>query len=83
MMALVHTYQPQMRPVERELVQGIGMLSRIQQDVTKKRVMLRPSVEKRAQELAQAKADYRVFESFVEEAVRQDIDAVFSRLFSR
>jgi DNA-binding helix-hairpin-helix protein with protein kinase domain len=82
-MALVHTYQPQMRPVERELMQGIGRLSRIQQDVTKKRVMLRPSVEKRAQELAQARADYRVFESAVEEAVRRDIRSVSSWLFLR
>jgi DNA-binding helix-hairpin-helix protein with protein kinase domain len=83
MMALVHTYQPQMRPVERELMQGIGRLSRIQQDVTKKRVMLRPSVEKRAQELAQARADYRVFESAAEEAVRRDIQSLDARLFSR
>jgi DNA-binding helix-hairpin-helix protein with protein kinase domain len=82
-MALVHTYQPQMRPVERELMQGIGRLSRIQQDVTKKRVMLRPSVEKRAQELAQARADYRVFESAVEEAIRRDLQALDARLFSR
>ncbi|MFA6332685.1 MAG: hypothetical protein WCX22_07035 [Methanoregula sp.] len=81
--ALVHRYQPQMRPVERELVQGIGRLSRIQQDVMKKRVMLRPSVEKRAQELAQAKADYRIFESAVEEAIRQDIQTASKRLFSR
>ncbi|MDD1687004.1 hypothetical protein [Methanoregula sp.] len=81
--ALVHRFQPQMRPVERELVQGIARLSRIQQDVSKKRVMLRPSVEKRAQELAQAKADYRIFESAVEEAIRQDIQAISKRLFSR
>ncbi|MDD4136901.1 MAG: hypothetical protein PHT99_03280 [Methanoregula sp.] len=82
-LSLVHTYQPQMRPVERELVQGIARLSHIQQDVIKKRVMLRPAVEKRAQELAKAKADYRVFESATEEAVRRDIRAVSSRLFSR
>jgi DNA-binding helix-hairpin-helix protein with protein kinase domain len=82
-MALVHTYQPQMRPVERELVQGIGRLSRLQQDIAKKRVALRPSVEKRAQELAQARADYRVFESVAEEAIRRDIQAIHKRLFSR
>ncbi len=82
--ALVHKYQPQMRPVERELVQGIGRLSRIQQDVMRKRVVLRPSLEKRAQELAQATADYRVFGSFVEDAVRQDVRSILSsRLFSR
>ncbi|MDD1694521.1 MAG: hypothetical protein LUQ71_07335, partial [Methanoregula sp.] len=44
--ALVHKYQPQMRPVERELLQGTARLSRIQQDVLKKRVMLRQPVEK-------------------------------------
>ncbi|MDD1693574.1 MAG: hypothetical protein LUQ71_02500, partial [Methanoregula sp.] len=76
-------YQPQMRPVERELLQGTARLSRIQQDVLKKRVMLRQPVEKKAQELAQAKADYRVFESIAEEAVRRDIDTICSRIFSR
>jgi DNA-binding helix-hairpin-helix protein with protein kinase domain len=81
--ALVHKFQPQMKPVERELVQGIGRLSRIQQDVLKKRVMLRPGVEKRAQDLAQARADYRVFANSVEEAVMRDIDAVFTRIFAR
>ena len=82
-MALVHTYQPQMRPVERELMQGIGRLSRLQQDILKKRIALRPAVEKRAQELAQARADYRVFESVAEEAIRRDIQALHKRLFSR
>jgi chemotaxis regulatin CheY-phosphate phosphatase CheZ len=81
--ALVHQYQPLMKPVERELVQGIGRLSRIQQDVLKKRVLLRPNVEKRAQELAQARADYRVFAGGVEEAVMRDIDAVLTRIFAR
>jgi len=80
---LVHKYQPLMKPVERELVQGIGRLSRIQQDVLKKRVMLRPSVEKRAQELAQARADYRVFAGGVVDAVWRDIDAVLTRIFAR
>jgi len=82
--ALVHKYQPQMRPVEAELVQGIRRLARIQQDVIKKRVTLRAAVEKRARELAQAKADYRVFESDVEEAIRKDIQKILnSPLFSR
>jgi DNA-binding helix-hairpin-helix protein with protein kinase domain len=80
---LVHKYQPLMKPVERELVQGIGRLSRIQQDVLKKRVLLRPGVEKRAQDLAQARADYRVFANSVEEAVIRDIDAIFTRIFAR
>jgi DNA-binding helix-hairpin-helix protein with protein kinase domain len=81
--ALVHRFQPQMRPVERELMQGIARLSRIQQDVIKKRVLLRPPVEKRAQELAQAKADYRIFESATEEAIRRDLKSVSTMLFSR
>jgi hypothetical protein len=81
--ALVHKYQPLMKPVERELVQGTGRLSRIQQDVLKKRVLLRPSVEKRAQELAQARADYRVFAGGVTDAVLRDIDAALKRIFSR
>jgi len=81
--ALVHRFQPQMRPVERELLQGIARLSRIQQDVLKKRILLRPQVEKRAQELAQAKADYRIFESPTEEAIRRDFQSVRARLFSR
>jgi len=73
-----------MKPVGREVARGISRLSRIQQDVIKKRVMLRPSVEKRAQELAQATEDYRVFGSFVEDAVRQDVRSILSsRLFSR
>jgi len=73
-----------MRPVESELVQGIRRLSHIQQDVAKKRILLRSSVEKRAKELAQAKADYRVFESVVEEEIRKDIQSVLnSRIFSR
>ncbi|MDD1694317.1 MAG: hypothetical protein LUQ71_06290, partial [Methanoregula sp.] len=81
---LVHKYQPQMRPVEAELVQGIHRLSRIQQDVMKKRAILRSSVEKRAKELAQARADYRVFESDVEEAIRKDIQKIInSPIFSR
>jgi DNA-binding helix-hairpin-helix protein with protein kinase domain len=81
--ALVHRFQPQMRPVERELMQGIARLSRIQQDVIKKRVLLRQPVEKRAQELAQAKADYRVFESAAEEAIRRDLKSISAMLFSR
>jgi DNA-binding helix-hairpin-helix protein with protein kinase domain len=81
--ALVHKYQPQMRPVEAELVQGIRRLVRIQQDILKKRVILRAPVEKRARELAQARADYRPFESDVEEAVRRDIEAVIRRISFR
>ncbi len=81
--ALVHKYQPQMRPVEAELVQGIHRLARIQQDVLKKRVSLRAPVEKRAKELAQARADYRPFESDIEEAIRRDIETLIRRIVAR
>jgi DNA-binding helix-hairpin-helix protein with protein kinase domain len=82
--ALVHKYQPQIRPVEAELVQGIHRLARIREDVVKKRLTLRAPVEKRARELAQAKADYRPFESDVEDAIRKDLQKIAnSPLFSR
>jgi DNA-binding helix-hairpin-helix protein with protein kinase domain len=82
-LALVHRFQPQMRPVESEIQQGTRRLARIQQDIVKKRVILRPQVERRARDLAQATADYRVFESSVEEALRQDFRAIEKRIFSR
>ena len=72
-----------MRPVEAELVQGIHRLARIQQDVVKKRVSLRAPVEKRAKELAQARADYRPFESDIEEAIRRDIETLIRRIVAR
>lgn len=82
--SLVHRYQPQMRPVEAELVQGIRRLARIQQDVQKKRVILRAPIEKRARELAQARADYRPFESGIGEAIRRDIQKITGfPIFSR
>jgi DNA-binding helix-hairpin-helix protein with protein kinase domain len=72
-MALVHRHQPMMKPVERELVHGTLKLRRIQEDITKKRILLRPAVEKRARELAQAEADYEVFSRTPDELIKRDI----------
>ena len=68
--ALVHKYQPLMKPVERELVQGIRRLPHLREEIVRKRGLLRPAVEKRAQELAQAASDYQVFEGLPEESIR-------------
>lgn len=74
--ALVHKYQPQIKPVERELKTGAAKLRRIQEEVQKKRLTLRPLVEKRAKELAQAEADYEVFARTIEEMVAGDVRRV-------
>jgi len=74
--ALIHKYQPMMKPVERELKQGIARLHRIEDDIQKKRITLRPSVEKRARDLAQAEADFEVFGRTVEELIRRDIEVL-------
>jgi DNA-binding helix-hairpin-helix protein with protein kinase domain len=71
--ALIHKYQPMMKPVERDLKLGILKLHRTQEDITKKRLTLRPAVEKRARELAQAEADYEVFSRTPEELIKQEI----------
>lgn len=75
-LSLIHKYQPMMKPVERDLVQGIRKLRRVQDDIIKKRSLLRPTVERRAKELAQAEADFDVFSRIPEELVRQEIDRV-------
>jgi len=71
---LIHQYQPMIKPVERELLQGTLKLHRIQQDIIKKRVTLRPAVEKRARELAQAEADFEIFRRTPEELIMTEID---------
>ncbi|MCK9580287.1 MAG: hypothetical protein M0Q92_07530 [Methanoregula sp.] len=78
MQALIHKYQPRMKPVERELKIGTLKLRRIQEDVVKKRITLRPAIEKRARELAQAQADYEVFGRTIEEMALQDIRRIFN-----
>ena len=70
---LIQKYQPMMKPVERELMQGIAKLHRIQEDILKKRVTLRPAIEKRARELAQAEADFEVFRNTPEEPIRREV----------
>ncbi len=71
--ALIHKYQPMMKPVERDLQHGIPKLRRIQEDILKKRLTLRVAVEKRARELAQAEADFEVFRHTPEELIREEI----------
>ncbi len=72
--ALIHKYQPMMKPVERDLKAGTLKLHRIQADIVRKRITLRPAVEKRARELAQAVADFEIFSRTPEELIRQEID---------
>jgi DNA-binding helix-hairpin-helix protein with protein kinase domain len=72
--ALIHQYQPLMRPVERDLTRGILKLQKVQGDILKKRVLIRPEIEKRARELAQAEADFEVFARTPEELIRRDIE---------
>ena len=71
---LIQKFQPQMKPVERELKQGIAKLRWIQEDIQRKRIALRPAMEKGAKELAQAQADFDVFSQTPEETIRRDID---------
>jgi DNA-binding helix-hairpin-helix protein with protein kinase domain len=77
--ALIHKFQPMMKPVERELKTGIAKLHRIEDDVQKKRIALRPAVEKKAKELSQAEADFEVFGAAMEESIRRDIEGLFVR----
>ncbi len=71
--ALVRQYQPQMRPVEREIRVGTIRLRRIRDDIQKKRLTLRAPVERRAKDLAKAEADFSVFSRTMEEMVAGDI----------
>jgi len=59
--ALIHKFQPRMRPIERELRLGIETLHEIQQKTLKARTRFQPMVEKSARDLAQAQADMEVF----------------------
>ena len=74
---LIHKYQPMIKPVERDLLQGTLKLHRIQEDILKKRITLRPAIEKRARDLAQAEADFEVFSRTPEEMIRQEIIGLF------
>ncbi|MFA5221129.1 MAG: hypothetical protein WC391_02440 [Methanoregula sp.] len=59
--ALVHTFQPRIRPVERDLQAGRENLHQIQQTIINNRIRFQPAVEKSAKSLAQAQADLRIF----------------------
>jgi DNA-binding helix-hairpin-helix protein with protein kinase domain len=72
----IHKYQPMIRPVERDLMHGTLKLRRIQEDILKKRITLRPAVEKRARELAQAEADFDIFSRTPEELIRREINGI-------
>jgi hypothetical protein len=80
---VIHKYQPMIKPVERDLLLGIPKLQRRQQDIIKKRVSLRPAVEKRARELAKAEADFEVFSRTPEELILKEIDGIILPLVSR
>ena len=58
-LALIHTFQPRLKPVERELQSGIERIIRVQQEIMHKRATLKPIVEKSAQELAQAETNVK------------------------
>jgi DNA-binding helix-hairpin-helix protein with protein kinase domain len=75
--ALIHKFQPMIKPVERDLKVGTIKLHRIQEDIIKKRTTLRPAIEKRARELAQAEADFEVFSRTPEELIKKEIDGIF------
>ena len=57
---LIHTFQPKIRPVEREILSGVERLYSIQQKILKNRAKFQPIVEKSAHELAQAHANLSV-----------------------
>jgi DNA-binding helix-hairpin-helix protein with protein kinase domain len=54
---LIHTFQPKIRPVEREILAGIERLYTIQQKILKTRTKFQPVIEKSARDLAQAHAN--------------------------
>jgi hypothetical protein len=58
-MALIHTFQPRLKPVERELQLGIDNLVRVHQEIMRNRAKLQPLVEKSAKELSQAEANVK------------------------
>ncbi|MFA5331265.1 MAG: hypothetical protein WC342_02695 [Methanoregula sp.] len=58
---LIHTFQPKIKPVERDLLIGVEKLQSIQQKVFKNRAKFQPLVEKSAKDLAQARANLSVF----------------------
>jgi len=58
---LIHTFQPRIRPVEREFLTGIENLHAVQQKILRNRAKFQPVIEKSARDLAQAEANFSVF----------------------
>jgi hypothetical protein len=58
-LALIHTFQPRLKPVERELQSGIDNLVRIHREIIHNRAKFQPLVEKSAKELSQAEANVK------------------------
>jgi len=58
-LALIHTFQPKLKPVERELQSGIDKLIRTHQEILHNRAKFQHLVEKSAKELSQAEANVR------------------------
>jgi DNA-binding helix-hairpin-helix protein with protein kinase domain len=58
---LIHTFQPRIRPVEREFLMGVENLHAIQQKILRNRAKFQPVIEKSARDLAQAEANFSVF----------------------
>ncbi|MFY9801270.1 MAG: hypothetical protein WAK10_08485 [Methanoregula sp.] len=58
-MALIHRFQPRLKPVERELQSGINQLIRTHREILYNRAKFQPLVEKSAKELSQAEVNVR------------------------
>jgi len=58
---LIHTFQPRIRPVEREFLLGVENLHAIQQKILRNRAKFQSVIEKSARDLAQAEANFSVF----------------------
>ncbi len=58
-MALIHRFQPRLKPVERELQSGINQLIRTHQEILYNRAKYQPLVEKSAKELSQAEVNVK------------------------
>jgi DNA-binding helix-hairpin-helix protein with protein kinase domain len=58
---LIHTFQPKIRPVEHEILSGVEKLYSTQQKILVNRTKFQPVIEKSAKDLAQAYANFSVF----------------------
>ena len=74
LLPLIQKYQPLMKPVEREMKAGVANLRNVDENIRRKRSVLRPSVEKRAKELAQAEADFSLVCRTPDELILRDLD---------